>query len=229
MVFGLLQDQRGAIAGRLDVLDEVDGIDTFPDLECDISGLRVGEVGIPSEIGVMLCERGVPESQESLDVPTFDILCLGVDKDREVEVVGHERTLIPGLEHVQPFQDQDVGLVHDPGLIGDCVVGNVGVDGHFEMSLAALDPGDELEQRPPVVTLREALPFQKAAFLENLVWVKKAVRSHEVYPGVIGPASQKRLENTGNGRFANCHRPRHADNEWDRSRGCPQKRIGHGC
>ena len=67
------------------------------------------------EIGGRVAEGGLAEAEEALDIPAPDDRLVGIEIDREIEEVGDERDCLavlgqaPGLQHVEPFHDQDIG------------------------------------------------------------------------------------------------------------------------
>ena len=94
------------------------------------------------EIGGGIAERGLPEPQEALDIPVLDQPVCGVDIDGEVEEVRDERDgravlrQLGRLEHVQAFDDDDVGPLDDDGLIRQHVIDEMGIDRRLD-ALAA--------------------------------------------------------------------------------------------
>ena len=142
MVGGLLQHQGGAVTGGEDVLVEVHLVDVLPDVLCHVHGLVVGQLRIATEIGVGLGERRLLEREKPFDVPVLDVVGVGVDEDREVEVVGDESARLPRLKDVDPLDDEDVRPVYDPRLAADDVVADVGVDGDLEVLLPCGSAGD---------------------------------------------------------------------------------------
>ena len=73
----------------------------------------------------------------------LDVLLVGVDVDREVEEVRHEHARRPAglavarLQHVQPFDDHDVGTIDDLELARHDVVRLVRVDRRVHGARAA--------------------------------------------------------------------------------------------
>ena len=66
-------------------------------------------------------------------MPVLDVGLVGVDVDGEVEEIRdeHRRRLLltrPGLQHIQPFDDDDVRLMDRLILTGNDVVREVRVD-----------------------------------------------------------------------------------------------------
>ena len=91
-------------------------------------------VGVFVEIGARVAEARLLQVHEALDVPAAHRLLVGVDIDGEIEEVGDEGDRlavlrqVARLQHVQPFQDQDVGPVDDDRLARHDVVGEVRID-----------------------------------------------------------------------------------------------------
>ena len=133
--------------------------------------------------------------QEPLDVPLADMSHIGVDEDREVEVVGDECPGISGLQDVEPLHDQDVRTHQDPHLVGHDVIGDVGIDRCLEMVLAGLGPGHEVEEPTSVEALGEAFALHEALLLEDSIREEKAIRGHQFDPGMMRPPGQQLLEN----------------------------------
>jgi hypothetical protein len=81
-----------------------------------------------------------PEGEEPVDIPILDVGFVSVDVNREVEVVRDELAeSFSRLQHIESFEDHDVGLTCDDALVVDDVIDDVAVDrsGHF--GPAALD------------------------------------------------------------------------------------------
>ena len=132
---------------------------------------------------------------------------VGVDVDREVEVVAHELAGLGGdLQDVEALEDQDVGLADHQLLAGHDVVDDVAVDGRPHLGLPALHLAQEREQPAGVVALREPLAVHEAPSLEHGVGVQEAVGGDQVHLR-DGPASA-RAGPGGCGRTCSCPRPR---------------------
>ena len=86
------------------------------------------------EIGDRIAEGGLPQAQEPLHIPALDDAGIGIDVDGEIEEVRYERDRLAvtrqacGLQHVQPFDDEDVGTVYHDALARRHVVEGVRVD-----------------------------------------------------------------------------------------------------
>ena len=76
-----------------------------------------------------------------------------------------------------------------------------------------LDLLDEVEQRPAVVGLGEALALQEVPPLELGVGVEEAVGGDELDPGRVRPAAHQLAQDAGRRRLADRHRPGDADDE----------------
>ena len=74
-----------------------------------------------------VAERAALQLEESLLVPTGDVLGAGVDVHGEVEQVAHREAMSRpgGLQHVETLDDEDVGLTHDDLGIRHDVVAQV--------------------------------------------------------------------------------------------------------
>src|SRR6476659_6192720 len=86
----LVHDQRRAVARRRDVLGQVLPVDLPPDAVRRLDGVVLRQVGEVAEVRAGIDEHRPPEGEEALDVPVLDVGLLGVDVDREVEVVADE-------------------------------------------------------------------------------------------------------------------------------------------
>ena len=62
------------------------------------------------------------------------------------------------------------------------------------MVITGLGSGNEVEEPTPVEALWEALALHEASFLEDLVRKEKAIRGHQLDPGMMGPTGQQLLE-----------------------------------
>ncbi len=123
------------------------------------SGVERGEV---AEEAVGVLEHRLAQGEEPLHVPLPDVHLVGVDVDREVEVVADELGLLGRhLEHVEALEDEDVGPPHDRLLALDDVVHDVAVDRRPHLVGAALEVAEELQQAAGVVGLGEALAVHR--------------------------------------------------------------------
>jgi hypothetical protein len=84
---------------------------------------------------------------------------------------------------------------------------------------------DEPEKGLAVVALGKPLSIHETTLFEDRVRVEESICRDQVHPRVMRPASQKRLENTGNRRFPDGHRARHPDDERLWMRLSAQKRV----
>ena len=109
-----------------DVLAQVQPVDVAPDPARGVDRLVVAQLGVEAEEGVRILEHRRPQRKEPLDVPLFDVGLVGVDVDREVEVVADElRRSAAGLQHVEALDDHDVRAAYDDLLVGHDVVDDV--------------------------------------------------------------------------------------------------------
>ena len=113
-----------------------------------------------------------------------------------------------GLQHVQPLQQQDVGPVGDRRLPRHDVVGQVRVHRRRHPRPARLHLGDEPQQRPAVVGLREPLARHQPAPLQLRVRPQEPVGGHQRHPRVLRPARQQQLEQPRRRRLPHRHRAR---------------------
>ena len=186
MIAALFEDELGALARRADVLAQVDAVDRTPDLAGRGHGVSVGEPGVAVEIGPRILEDRGAQRQESIDVPRLDIGFVRVHVDREVEEIRDEHTRGPAgrdlarLEHVQAFDDHDVGPVDDLVVAGHDVVRLMRVDRRSHVGLADAHGGHELDQPPHVVALRKPLAREQAALLEHGVREQEPVGGDEI-------------------------------------------------
>ena len=86
----------------------------------------------------------------------------------------------PACSTLSPSSDEDVRPVDRLARAGHDVVGLVGVDRREHLLAAGLHVGEEAQQRPAVVALREALAAQQAARLQHRVGQQEAVGGHQV-------------------------------------------------
>jgi hypothetical protein len=164
-----------------------------------------------------IAERGRAQREKAIDIPLAQHVLVGVEIDREVEEVGHERDGLAilgratGLQHVQPLDDQDVRMVDLDPLIGHHVVDEVRVDRCARRALPGLDVGEEMQEPGEIVALRKALLLHQAFALQDRVGIEKTVGGDEVDLGHIRPARQQRLQHARGGRLADRNRPADAD------------------
>ena len=206
MVVRLLEDEVGALAGREDVLPQVFGVDLPPDAGGDRAGLVRREVRVAVEVRPRPAKRRALQGQEALEVPALEVVRVGVDVDREVEVVRHEGLRRVGvgarLEHVEALDDDDVrGPERDP-LAWHDVVALVRIDRALHADPAGLDVGHEGQQAPRVVALREALAVHETAGLERHVGQQETIGGDEVDARAVGPARQQLAQQAGGGALA---------------------------
>ncbi len=131
------------------------------------------------------------------------------------------------LQHVEPFQDQDVRLLHHLLLVGQDVVDEVGVDGGLDLLVASPDIGHKLHQMADVIGFREALSTHQAASLQLLLGIEKAIRGDEFDLGVFRPTLQQSLQDPRRGAFAARHAAGDADDVSTLAAGLAQKLFQH--
>ena len=166
----LLDYERRPTFGRCDVLAQVSTVDGFPNLLRQRRRLTFVEFGKVAKETVRVLKHRAPQQMEALDEPVFDERFVGIEIDREVEVVAHEFIgARVDLQHVQTLQNEDVGLMHGDLRVGQDVVDDVAVDGCRHLGFATLDRPQELEQPTCVVTFRKPFAIQDAACREFFV------------------------------------------------------------
>ena len=94
------------------------------------------------------------------------------------------------LQHVEPLDDQHVRPADDDLVAGEDVVGQVVVPGGPHLGRPRLHLGDEPEQRPPVVGLRETLALHQVPLLQDRVRIEEPVGGDQLDPGRVRPAGQ---------------------------------------
>ena len=122
-----------------------------------------------------------------------------------------------GLEHVQSFDDQNVGTVHDDLFARHDIIGEVRIDRRFDIRLPGLHVGDELKKPRLIEALGEALSVHDAPPLQLLIWQQEAIRWDEIDARMVRPARQKLTQNTGGCAFADSDASADADDERDLS------------
>src|ERR1700688_2022602 len=77
------------------------------------------------------------EYREPLDIPLLHIIFIRVEVDAKVKVVCGHGGAIPRrpLQDIEPFENQDLGLVYGLKLSWDNIVRLVGVDRHPKLRL----------------------------------------------------------------------------------------------
>ena len=103
-----------------------------PSAKSDGFALRQGRVA--AEIGERIAERRVPEPQEAVKIPAMQVVLVGIEIDREVEIVrhvGNGRAVARQagrLEHVQTLDNEDVRPIDHCHLAGNDVVDEVRIE-----------------------------------------------------------------------------------------------------
>ena len=169
-------------------------------------------------------------------IPALDVSLGRIHIDGEVEEVGHHHAGLgcastalhpPGLQHVQPFKDEDVGLLDPLHLAGHDVIGLVRIDRRLHHRLTGLQRPQEGDHSLAVVALRKAFALHQAARLQHPVGMQEAVRGNQRHPGVIGPASQERLQHPREGALAHRHAACNADHIGARPHRSAQEVVAH--
>src|SRR5690606_26062908 len=118
MIRAFLENETCTLARWQDVLFEVLEVDCPPDLDSSRLGRLWSEVGIPVEISCRVPECGRPQLHEPGHVPFLDHSRIGVDVDREIEEIRHERDCLAvprqscRLQNVKTLHNQDIGTLH---------------------------------------------------------------------------------------------------------------------
>ncbi len=217
MLVALGQDQVGPLPGRQDVLLQIEIVDILPDVVGDLGRFALGQLGVVVEVGVRIRESATAEFEEAFDIPGAQQVGFGIHIDGEVDEIGDKypvrllRIIHTALQYIEPFQDQDVRLLHHLLLVRDDVIDKVGVDRCFHLLVASPDIGDKLHQMADVVGFREPLAAHQATLLQHLVGIEEAVGGHQFHPRVLRPALQQRLQDASRGAFA----PRHTAGDAD--------------
>ncbi len=217
MLVALGQDQVGPLPGRQDVLLQIEIVDILPDVVGDLGRFALGQLGVVVEVGVRVRESTAAEFEEALDIPGAQQIGFGIHIDGEVDEIGDKhpvrflRIIHTALQHIEPFQDQDVRLLYHLLLVRDDVVDKVGVDRRFHLLVASPDIGNKLHQMADVVGFREPLAAHQATLLQHLVGIEEAIGGDQLHPRVLRPALQQRLQDTSRGAFA----PRHTAGDAD--------------
>ena len=134
--------------------------------------------------------------------------------------------VIAALQHVEAFDDHDVGPAHDLRLAGHDVVDDVGVDGRLDVLLARLHLGHELHEAAEVVALGEPLAAHDVALFEHRVREEEAVGRDEVDLRVVRPPGEERLEDAGGGALADRDAAGDADYIGDPRGQAAEERVG---
>src|SRR4029453_9448508 len=150
----------------------------------DRLSVRQGRVAV--EVGFRIAERSTAQGQESIHVPALQYVLVGVEVDRKIEEVRYEGARLAalrrdaGLQHVEAFDDEDIGPVDLDPLVGHDVIGEMGIDRRAHRSASGLDVGEKAQQRRQVVALGKALLLHQILALENRVRIEKAIGGDEV-------------------------------------------------
>ncbi len=185
------------------------------------------------EVGVRIRECTAAKLEETLDIPGAQQLGIGIHIDGKVDEIRHEhavrilRVVHAALQHIEPFQDQDVRLLHHLLLVGNDVVDKVGIDGGLHLFVSRADVGDKLHQMTDIVGLGESLAAHQAALLQHLVGIEKAVGGNQLYPRVLRPTLQQRLQDARRGALAAGHTARDADDVGALASGLAEKLLQH--
>src|SRR5207248_3777628 len=108
----------------------------------------------------------------------------------------------PGLQHVQSFDDQDVGLIDDDLLAGYDIVGEVRINGCGDLAPAGLDVGKEQEKGGQIVALGKTLAVHKAFAFEDLIRQEEPIGGDEIDFRVVRQAGKQPLQDTCSGALS---------------------------
>ena len=119
--------------------------------------------GVAVEVGLRIAEGAVAQRQGSARC-TRSCRSAGSASmiDREVEEVGGVGNAAAiarraaGLQHVEAFDDEDVGLVDDHVLVLQHVIGEMRIERRRDVALARLDVGQEAQDGGQVIAFRES-------------------------------------------------------------------------
>ena len=73
-------------------------------------------------------ERGLLEVPEALDIPSFKVTFVGVQVNREIKKIRDKRNFRAHLvreQHIQAFDNKNVGAIHHDMLVGHHVIEQV--------------------------------------------------------------------------------------------------------
>src|SRR5262249_31379502 len=123
----------------------------------------------------------IAQGEKALNVPLADVLHVGIDINGKVKKVGDEharfvfRLVIPRLQHVQPFDDHNIGLIDYLELVRHDIVVQVRIHRCPHCGKSGFHGGGKLDQGTQIITLWKTFAAHKAAFLQDTIRVEEAV------------------------------------------------------
>ena len=216
VVFRLLENQVRALACRTDIFAQVQQIDVSQMRRAVERASSSLSRGIAVKVGCLVLENGLAQAQESLDIPAFDGRLVRVQVNGKIEKVRHEkpRAVAPSigrLQHVQSFEDQNVGLLHALLRSGHDVVMQVGIDRAAHFPHARFDIGEEAQQQSLIVAFRKSFALHEPARFERGIGMQKAVGCDQRHFAVVRPARERSAQHARKRAFADRDATRDAD------------------
>jgi CheY-like chemotaxis protein len=145
MVRALFQDQRRARSGRQNILLEIGEVGPLPDRERGRGRFLVGKRSIAMKVRSGIVERGVPQRQETPDVPFAQHSFVGIDVDGKIEEIRHHRNGLAvawqpaGLQDIDALENQDIRPVDLDPFVRNDVVGQMRIDRRAHRPPSRLD------------------------------------------------------------------------------------------
>ena len=175
----------------------------------------------------LMNRKGFPESYDTRALLKFLRDLKSGQATVEAPVYTHEFSGVitwgTNLQDIESLKDQDVWLAHLGRLALNDVIHNVTVNGSFHCGLSAFEIPQKLQKCPCVVALGETFTVHQIAFFENMIGIEESIGRDEINFGVIGPARQKRLQNTRESTFADSDGASHANHIRHLGRQRPEK------
>ena len=99
------------------------------------------------------------EYREPLDVPLLHIILIRIEVNAKVKVVCGHGDAIPRrpLQDVEPFENQDLGLVYGLKLSWDDIIQLMGVDRYAKLRLPFFELRQEYQHSFEIIALWKAL------------------------------------------------------------------------
>lgn len=116
------------------------------------------------------------------------------------------------LQHIQPFENNDVGLFYLVHRARNNVIVKVRVDRRRGAPRAGFDIRQKAQQQPLIVAFGKAFAVHEPALFEHAIREQKTIRSDQVHARMIGPARQTRAQHARESAFADRNAPGDADN-----------------
>src|ERR1700722_3306964 len=153
------------------------------------------------------------EYREALDVPLPHIIFIRVEVDAKVEVVCGHGGAIPRrpLQDVEPFENQDLGLVYGLKLSWDDIIQLMGVDRYAKLRLPFFELRQKHQHSFEIIALWKALTTHQVSIFKNCGWPQEAVCRDQFYRSTC--LIQQGAENPGEGALSNGYAAGHRDHE----------------